>query len=406
MTRSTGDARAPERLLDAGNAPERARAAGSEPPGAGSGPGAEGVTVPGPDVLIVGGGSLTRAVCYALATIGTAPCTVTVVSRTAANAAEISYVANARAALSTSPARFRPAAVERYSAGAFGPVLRERRPALVLNCASHQSPWEGTHTPSAWTDLIRRRGFGFTLPLQSAIALELARALASSGTAPQLVNACFPDAVNPVLKAAGLPVLCGIGNVALLAATLQAGLGLRDQARLSVLGHHWHLHAPHSPEQEALAWLDGAPVAGVTGLLAPQRAASRAELNAIHGHVAALVLDALLGGGEFRTSLPGVAGLPGGYPVRVRSGAVELCLPDALTLDGAVALNQEWTALEGVRVSADGAVSLAPGGAHPAASASGEAEIPARFAAGELAEVCRRMLRLRSRLRRHSAGPP
>lgn len=359
------------------------------------------MTVSERDVLIVGGGSLTRAVCYALATIGTAACTVTVVSRTGSNAAEVCYVANVRAALSTSRVRFRPVTVERYSAGTFGPILRELSPAIVLNCASHQSPWEGTHTPSAWTDLVRRRGFGFTLPLQAAIAVELSRVIATADAATQFLNACFPDAVNPVLKATGLPVLCGIGNVALLAATLQARLGLRDQAGLRVLGHHWHLHTPHRADHEAKVWLDGASVPGVTGLLAPQRSASRAELNIINGHVTALVLDALLSGREFLTSLPGFAGLPGGYPVRVRDGDIELCLPDTVTLEEAIALNQRWTALEGVQISEGGAVSLSTDDVHPVAEAP---EIPDRLHVTDLPEVCRQMLQLRSRLRRQDAG--
>ena len=98
---------------------------------------------------IVASGSHTRAV------------TVTVVSRTASNAAEVCYVANVRPALSTRRARFRPLTAERCSAATLGPVS----PRIVLNCASHQSPWEGTHTLSAWTALLCRRGFGFTLPL-------------------------------------------------------------------------------------------------------------------------------------------------------------------------------------------------------------------------------------------------
>ncbi|MFF0250599.1 Tn3 family transposase [Streptosporangium sandarakinum] len=76
---------------------------------------------------------------------------------------------------------------------------------------------------------------------------------------PLFLNACFPGAVNPLLKTLGLPVFCGVGNVALLAASLRESLRPARGGRLRVLGHHRHLHTP--ADRSGKAALDGAPPA-------------------------------------------------------------------------------------------------------------------------------------------------
>ncbi|GGQ33207.1 hypothetical protein GCM10010140_74040 [Streptosporangium pseudovulgare] len=123
--------------------------------------------------------------------------------------------------------------------------------------------------------------------------------------------------MNPLLRKLGLPVFCGVGNVALLAASLRESLRSARGGRLQVLGHHWHPHTPGDASDEALVWLDGAPVREVGPLLRRQRAAARSESNAVTGHVTALLPADLVTGREVRTSLPGPLGLPGGYPVRI-----------------------------------------------------------------------------------------
>jgi hypothetical protein len=351
-----------------------------------------------PNVVVVGSGSLAKSICYSAAAVVAAPATVTVVARSDEKATEICYMANARAARSAGiPVRFRPLPADLGSPQAIAEILAETRPRVLLGCASYQSPWEGLHAPSAWTALLQGAGFGVTLPLQAALAIELARAVERVSPETLFLNASFPDAVNPILRALDLPVLSGIGNVATIAATLQDALGLPDQRRLQVLAHHWHLHTPDDPSEEARAWLDGEPLADVTRLLAAQRATPRCELNAVTGHAAALFLRDLLMGAETRTSLPGPQGLPGGYPVRVVGGRVELDLPEGVTRDEAIAWNQRFALRDGVVVSPEGDVWFSP-----AAERELRRHLPdlaGRFHASETQEVCARLLELRTRLR-------
>jgi hypothetical protein len=351
-------------------------------------------------LAVVGSGSLARATCLALSTAqdpSLAGLTVVLLARDGAAAAGICHVAGVRAVASGRTARFTPVPVDPTESDAVARALAAARPGGVLVCASTQSPWEPADRPSAWTALMRRAGFGLTLPFQAQVALATGSAVRRSCPDAFLVNACFPDAVNPLLTACRVPVVAGVGNVAILAAALQSALGLPDQRRLQVIGHHLQLHAPAEPGDEALAWLDGAPLDDVTGLLATHRTVGDGRgNNDITGLLAARLVTALLTGATEETHLPGVAGLPGGYPVRITAGEVALRLPPGVDLDQAVEANRRWARRDGALVE-DGQVRFGPAVAEALAPL-----LPAYatgFAAGDVAEVTAAFQALRERLR-------
>jgi hypothetical protein len=302
---------------------------------------------------IVGSGSLAQATCHSLSVIATEPVSVTVVARSEQAAGAISYVANTRARLHGVPFKCEPRVLALDSPEPLAELAEELAPDVVLNTASHQSPWEHLSSPSAWTALTRSAGLGMTLPLQAAIASRVAQALAWGAPRCTFLNASFPDAVNPLLRGLGLPIFAGIGNAGLIAATLQGRLGLADQEGLQVLAHHWHLGTPGEGE-EARVWHDGASVPGVTEMLREQRSTPRHFLNPATGHTAALLLRDLARGTSFAANLPGPSGLPGGYPVRIEDLTISLRLPDRLGRDEAVAWNQRFAAADGVTVEETG----------------------------------------------------
>ena len=298
----------------------------------------------GSHLVIVGSGALARSVCLSLAE-QRSRLRVTVLARNARAAADLALAAGVRAATAGTGVAF---AADRLDTGHVAAALAALRPDVLVCCASDHSPYERLTRPSAWTDLVARAGFGVTLPLQAGLVADLARALPTACPDTVLVNGCFPDVVNPLLVRLGLPVLCGIGNVATLAACLRAALGRPDD--LAVLGHHAQLGAP---AEDVLAWAGGEPVADVTALLAPYRALPRRELNALGGHAAAALLVALAEGTELSANLPGPAGLPGGYPVRVADRRIAPDLPAGVTLADAIAWNLRAGLPDGVEVSED-----------------------------------------------------
>lgn len=344
---------------------------------------------------MLGTGGLARAVCYSFATACPAPVDVVVVGRGEAKARQLAYVASTRAACGgATDVRFE--AATDLEPTDLETALREVDGVLV--CASSQSPWERLTAPSAWTALVGRAGFGLTLPFQADLALRAGRLLAGRTPRPWLLNACFPDAVNPLLAALGVPVLAGIGNIALLAASTQAALGLPDQRRLRMLAHHVHLHAPATDlaEEDVLGWLDDEPVRAPGELLAAQRATDRTELNHVTGHAAALLLAALLTGTPVDTHLPGPLGLPGGYPVHLHGTDLELRLPPGMSRAEAVAVNQRSAAADGVVVDGE-RVWFGP-------RATAELDLVAPvlaggFSAGDLVSATAELNLLRERLR-------
>lgn len=304
------------------------------------------MTVTGTDLLVLGSGSLARALCLSLATIATQDIHVTVLARDGAAAEELAYLGNVRAGLAQRPVRLTGQAASLTDRHALEHAVG--RAAIAVQCASWYSPWSA---PPALKALVAQAGFGATLPLQARLAIETAQAIQRTQSGTLFVNACYPDAVNPQLARLGLPILCGIGNVATLAAGLSFQLGAAG--RLKMLAHHEHLHAPAHPEDEALAWVDDVAVAEVGKLLAAQRRADRRRLNHITGLAGAQLVAALVTGEQMATHVPGPHGRPGGYPVRVHAGTISLDLPSGLDEAAATAWNERAGAREGVHLDDD-----------------------------------------------------
>lgn len=293
----------------------------------------------GGHIVLVGSGAFAGSVAAALAA-QPSPVRVTVFARELAAATALALACGVRAATDGTGVTFASAELDTTPE-----ALNALRPDVLVCCASDHSPYERLARPSAWTHLVGRAGFGLTVALQAGLVSTLARSLAAACPDAVLVNACFPDVVNPLLASLGLPVACGIGNVATLAACLRAATRQPD---LAVLGHHAQLTETGS---EVRAWSGGTPVSGVAELLRPYRALPRRELNAVGGHAAARLLVALAEGTELRTNVPGPGGLPGGYPVRVAGRRVEPELPAGVDLAEAVAWNLLAGVPDGVEVS-------------------------------------------------------
>jgi hypothetical protein len=344
-------------------------------------------------VVVVGSGSFGRSVSYALATELRVPAEVLVLARDPGRAAEVAFVATARAGVSGVPATFRSAEL---AAERLDDLLGAARPEVLIHCVSHHSPWEGRVAPSAWTRFVAAAGFGVTLPLQAALVLDVAASLRRVAPDCLLINACFPDAVNPVLAEHDLPVFCGAGNIATIAAALRAAVA--EAGEFLLLAHHAHLHEPADPADEARLWVDGVEHENVGALLGPMRSAARAELNQVGGHAAARLVADLLAepGTGLRTHLPGPRGMPGGYPVRIAGDKIELRLPDGLDVDAAVAWNQRMAVHDGVVVQ-DGKVGFPPRTAEVL-----RARLPAMadgYPVHDVRAACAELLELRARLR-------
>jgi hypothetical protein len=353
-------------------------------------------------ILIIGSGSLARAISYSLALLMSQPHRVIVCARSRDQLDEIIYVSRAKAASAQLPVNFDSVEFDTESGDACR-LLSSLQPDIVVNCASYYSPWEWIHQPSAWTHLLRSAGFGFTLPLQAAFAIKFAKAVAAHSRPVLLINGCYPDAVNPLLRALGLPAFCGIGNIALVAASLRSSLGLMPGQRLQVMAHHLHLYTPKPGVDEAQAWVDGKHCENVTGLLASQRSSIGLEVNKVIGCTAAVLLRNIVDGRDVETHVPGPFGLPGGYPVHIVGTRMELNLPANLSECEAIAWNERIAVADGVRILSNGNVEFAE--ETKIAFKQYLPRISGGFHASEIDKVTQSMLELRERLTKEKAQP-
>lgn len=239
----------------------------------------------------------------------------------------------------------------RWEENAIEQLLRHIRPNLVLHVASLDSPWHRKEG-SLWADLIRRAGFGLSLPLQAALVTKVAKVMAHCAPDCALVNASYPDAVNPILRALGFDVLCGVGNIGILAAVLEEYAATGEP--ISILAHHSDVsqiaRSSVPTTGRVRVWVGNTETKQDDAAFDAVRQIRGEELNQITGATIAKLLQQLASGESFRCHVPGPNGLPGGYPVQFSDVAVSLDLPAALTREEAIAHNQESARVEGVFV--------------------------------------------------------
>jgi hypothetical protein len=293
--------------------------------------------------------------------------------------------------------RFRSVACDVTSTSALSRLHADVRPHLFLNCASLHSPREEALAPSAWTSLVHRVGFGLTLPLQAVPAVTIGRTLAEAGSDAVFINACYPDLVNPVLRALDLPIFCGVGNANLVAAALQQALRLPDQRGLRLLAHHRHLYDQDDPRWDVRGWLGDRPILDVGELLGPLRSIDRTHRNPISGRAAAELIEHVLADRMLLTSVPGPLGLPGGYPARISGRRLALDLPPQVAANSAVDWNRQQCLRDGVDVQENGDIRFAP-------RIAGELdrilpELAGGFHASRIVEVSEQVVELRRRWR-------
>lgn len=352
------------------------------------------------DILLIGTGYFAEIMICDLAATARAPVRITIGGRNRARMDWLAQAGNARAAIFGSPATFDTIAVDQSSAETIGSAIAAASPQVVVQSASLQSPWKVDRLDSAWSKLVAEAGFGMTIAFHALLPSRAARAVKASGAEIAFVNTCYPDGVNQVLAASGLPVTCGVGNIGIFSSIIEALVPAEQRSSVRVLGHHQHLVQWRKPGADRTgapvrAWIGGEEVADVDGWTRHVQLPYR-ELNAISGAAAVPVLLALAGHGDIRAHVPGPAGLPGGYPVRGAARRVVLDLPEGLSAADAISWNRSFEAADGVSVTDDGRVVYSDAARRALAAYS--PDLAAGFRVGEVEAAAAALGELRERL--------
>jgi hypothetical protein len=312
------------------------------------------------DIVVFGTGSFAARIVFDLAATAQLPVRVAVGGRNAERLSWLKVAANARAHLFGRPAVFVAHTIDLLAPGAVEEAIATCRPVIVVQAASSQPSSVISRQDDAWSQLVAIGGLSATAVFQAQLSARVARALQTARPGCHLINCCFPDVVNSMLAAAGLPVTCGTGNVAILSNAFAGELGLKEPSALKMLAHYqtlgpWRRAAATRAGPAPRVWIDDEEVADVYATFAAVKITPEPAIE-ISGASGVPLMLAVAAGAEWRGHVPGPNGLPGGYPVAYRDGRLDLDLPAGLGRAEAIQWNARFEAENGLVVEADGKI--------------------------------------------------
>ena len=257
-------------------------------------------------------------------------------------------------------------------------TLRKYDPDLVFQVATLQSWWVREYLPEDERKKLAQAEIGPWLPMHITIPFHLMQAINKAGISPYVVNASVPDVVCPALGKIGMAPTVGIGNLGevtpliKMVVSKRLGVPIRD-VTLSIVGSHYVCYHIESDGNTA-----GAPyylqilVNGkdVTQEIDPDQKLKREGwddipqipedpmmLNRLTASTVVKVIRAILQDTKEIVNTPGPNGLPGAYPVRLGRELVEVVLPDDISLEEAIAINEEGNRFDGIeKIEDDGTI--------------------------------------------------
>lgn len=252
-------------------------------------------------------------------------------------------------------------------------LIKELTPSVVINCAVMHTWHLIRRLPPEIYSKISSASLGAWLPVQLNLAYKLAQAIKQSGVKTHYINTSLSDLTNPVLERLGMAPTIGIGNVDKIAPAVQTLVANelkvpRSDITIYLVAHHQHWVYP----REA-GYRKGAPYYlkimlrdkditkkfdtdrlmfdGVK-LYPPGIEFTTVSASSTIRNLMALIFDM-----GIVTHSPGPNGLPGGYPVRLSAKGAEVVLPEELSLEEAIRLNEKAQWYDGVaKIEEDGTV--------------------------------------------------
>ncbi len=237
----------------------------------------------------------------------------------------------------------------------------------IIFCSATLQPWMViAKLPKPFFEKLYQVQLGPWLPLHLTPLYKLMQAVQQTGLAPKVINASYPDVVNPVLSKAGLAPTTGIGDLANNVPALRKSIALKlDQPleRVEV-----RFVAQHQLSHRISRWgTSGGMPFHLTALINGQNMTHLLDMETIFellptkfkrlggtpGYFmtaasAVTIFEPMVNNTGTITHAPGPNGLPGGYPVQVSEKGVEVILPDDITIEQAIELNEDSQRFDGI----------------------------------------------------------
>ncbi len=354
------------------------------------------------DILITGTGNLAERMVCDIATTAPKPLRITIAGRDVERERMewLRVAGNSRAAIMSRPVYFETDEIDWSSPETIAETIRRWQPKLVIHAASVQSAAVVYDTVTDWGKLVKIGGLSATVVFQSLLSSRIGKAIGMAAPDALFCNCCYPDLTNSVLKGMGLPVVCGFGNIEILAVAFAGEAGIRERGRVRLLAHHQHLYPFRGPADERKrrpprVWIDGTEIDDVYPRFRRVRL-TREPAIPISGCTSVPVIFALSGLSDYVGHVPGANGRPGGYPVTIKNRQIALDLPEGVTEEEATAFNVGFELENGLTV--DEAGNLRYHGPLLKALEGYSPELAAGFNVRDLETVYPEMERLRERL--------
>ena len=312
------------------------------------------------DLIVFGTGGFAARIVFDIAATASRPITVAIAGRNIERLQWLKVAANARSAIFGRPATFATRMVELSQPDAAEDAISFYRPMAVVQAASTQTSSVINNQENAWRQLVAEGGLSATAVLQTLLSINVAQALKRAHPSAHFINCCFPDVVNSLIAARGLPVTCGVGNVAILSSVFAGQLGIRAAGRVKVLAPYrllgpWRMPAATRKGPAPRVWLDDQEMTDVFARCAGVKLTPEPVID-ISGASGVPLMLAIAAGENWVGHTPGPKGLPGGYPVAYRNGVLDLDLPAGLDRAEAIRWNARFEEENGMAVGRDGKV--------------------------------------------------
>jgi hypothetical protein len=254
-------------------------------------------------------------------------------------------------------------------------ILQEVQPILIFNSMTLQSWWVITQLPQEAYKAIDEARYAPWYPMHFVPTYKLMQAVKESGIKTHVINAAFPDLVNPTLAKIGLSPTVGIGNIDNLVCSLKiVGANIFNVPLRSVTVY---MAAPHfvSYYVSRFGNSGGAPYylkvmiddkditpkinkdEFLTKVTTVGKRPGGIQAHPVVASSACRIIMGILFDTKQLGHAPGPNGLPGGYPIKLNANGVEVFCPENLTLEEAIKINNEAQIFDGVEsIEEDGTV--------------------------------------------------
>ncbi len=245
-------------------------------------------------------------------------------------------------------------------------IINRYQPDVIYSAATLQSWWVITTLPKDVFDELDKARFGPWLPMHLSVVYKLMQAVKLTGKDYKVINSAFPDACGPILKTRGLNPTVGIGNVANPVPAIrkgiadQLGVTLGDVKIYLVCQHYVSHYIPRFGTAGGAPYYLKAFVGGkdVTkevdvDLVFAEMPKKYRRTGGLGGQIltassAAAITLAMVDDRREFLHAPAPNGLPGGYPVRIDANGATVDLPNDITLEEAIRINEVGQAIDGI----------------------------------------------------------